>query len=226
MSKRTRDILIAGLVLLVISAVCVALLSVANNLLKYKPTLNAAMAVELNKVCPTTAEGDAQAARKCFDTNAVEQNFLDGFNNKNGRDSTKSAFHLSNGGPLKSKILAVYRVIDGDKKGHFIVQSQSKGRDANIVLLIAYSPELVITKATVYDQKESYWNRLVNHGVADKDGVLKDYENKRAGDEAELAVKTGASISLGAINKAVTLADKLMIELNEKGALSGTEVSA
>lgn len=193
MSKSIVRALKSMTVLLCIAAVCVAILTVCNMFFpKYTPTLDAATAKLVNEICPTGK--DDQTA---FDDGYIvmlqesEYGDLDKFN----KDNKKS----------KAEILAVYGEPKGEHAGAYVIESKSAGRDGDVIILTAYAGGTVVG-ASVKKQGESYWYKLPS-----------DLFGKLVGTSGEVDVngligKTGATLSLGAIDRAFNLSNKFALD--------------
>ena len=130
MTTGTKNILKCIGVLAVISLICVALLSVANVFLIVKPTLDLKTAGMINEMCPTGVDAQTAFDEGYFmiyddDTLYAETHFdLKTFNKENGT--------------AKNKVLAVYRIVKGEKAGCLIVESTGQGYKGTINILTAF----------------------------------------------------------------------------------------
>ena len=191
MKKTTIDTIKSVLVLTIISFVCVGLLAVCNEFLKYTPTLDKEMASWLYQVCPT---GEAS-----------DENALDYFEILNIEDQIKSvnSANKSTGG----KVLAVYRAKSGVNAGRYIVQAQASGRDGDIIMLTAFDSENKISKAVCYSQSESFWFKVnedwFDNLIGKEDEVTSD----------DIQASSGATMSLTAVAKAVTISCAMVNEI-------------
>ncbi|MBD5132223.1 MAG: hypothetical protein HDT28_06545 [Clostridiales bacterium] len=190
MSKSVMNALKATAVLVCITVVCVGVLTLCNMFFpKYVPTLDAATAKLINSICPTGTTDE-----KAFDEDYIvileEGDYgvkLDDFNKTNKL--------------TKAEILAVYREQKGVHQNAFIVESKSTGRDGDVVILTAYLNDIILG-ATVKKQGESYWEKLPDDLFAELKG--KPFEPI---DLNGLVGKTGATLSLSAIERAVNLSN-------------------
>lgn len=208
MNKSIVNALKSVAVLVCVSVVCVAVLAVCNMYFpKYTPTLDRATAERINAICPTGVT-DGEAFDKKYivmlgsDDHGVD---LDKYNKSN-----KSK---------KAEILAVYGEPKGENAFSYIIESSSTGRDGDIVILIAYR-DAVIVGAAVKKQGESYYNKLP--------AELFDFLTGKSGDVdlgAEFG-KTGATLSLNAINRAVNLSNDFAITYNSAIRNSMTDMAS
>ncbi len=191
MKKSVKETLKSVIVLFTIALVCVGLLAVANNFLKYEAKLDKAMAKTLYTVCPTGEASDVNAIEFFELVKADEQ--IGAVNKKHGSATTK--------------VVAVYRATKGANAGKYIIQSQAQGRDAEVVMLTSYDENGRIMKSINYSQAESYWKKVDESSfdkLIGKDGAIKD---------TDIAVSTGATISHRAIAKAITVANAMISEM-------------
>ncbi len=194
MNRSVKSALKATIVLVCISAVCVGLLAVCNKFFpKYVPTLDEGTAGLINSVCPTGTD-DKTAFDDGYIVMLYEEDYgasIDEFNKNNKAQ--------------KAQILCVYGEVKGENTGAYIVESSATGRDSDIMLLTAYRDGAIVG-ATVKKQNESYWAKLA--------GDLFDSVKGEAGDvdlKGELG-KTGATISLSAIERALNLSNDFSAE--------------
>lgn len=201
MSKSLLNALKATAVLVAVAAVCVALLTVCNMFFpKYVPTLDSATAKLINNICPTgQSDGDA---------------FSDGYivllkESELGVDIAK--FNKNNK-TKKAEVLAVYAEPKGDNMLAYIIESKSAGRDGDVVILTAYSyREKTVIGATAKKQGESYWDKL-------PENLFEALKNTPV-DKVDLTDefgKTGATLSLTAIERAVNISNKFAIDYRDK----------
>ena len=183
MTKSTKDTVLSVVVLFAITAVCVVLLALANEFLSYKPVLDDVMARHLYSICPT-GEGE-DSALESFEILDIE---------KDVKQINKTL-----GKTYGGKVIAVYRATAGEKQGFYIVQASSKGRDGDVIMLTAFDNENKIVGVKCYSQMESYWAKIdisKLDNLIGKDGTV---------NPSDIDVDTGATKSLTAISKAVTL---------------------
>lgn len=179
-------------VLVLITAVCVAVLTVCNMFFpKYTPVLDAQTAKLINGICPTGVE-DGKAKSDGYIVLLKDNDY--------GADM--SAFNKSNKAQ-KAEVLAVYGEPKGEMAGAYIIESKSAGRDGDVVVLIAYYGKR-IAGATVKKQGESYWSKL----PPDVFEVLSGMDAFSDVDLQGEFGKTGATLSLSAIERAVNIANK------------------
>lgn len=178
-------------VLVLITAVCVAVLTVCNMFFpKYTPVLDAPTAKLINGICPTGMT-DAQAKDEGYIVLLKDGDY--------GADI--AAFNKSNKSK-KAEVLAVYGEPKGEHAGAYIIESKSAGRDGDVVVLTAYYGKKIVG-ATVKKQGESYWSKL----PSDLFDVLNGADAFSAVDlQGELG-KTGATLSLTAVERAVNIAN-------------------
>ena len=189
MKKTTADTIKSVIVLTVIAFVCVGLLAVCNEFMKYTPTLDGEMAKQLYKVCPT-GESTDENALDYFEILDIEDKI-----NQVNKDNK------STGG----KVLAVYRAKKGTNAGRYVIQAQASGRDGDIIMITSYDANGKIMKTLCYAQNESYWNRLDESKLNDITGLDGSVTQN------ELQAITGATIklTLNGIAKALTVSNAM-----------------
>lgn len=210
MSRQLANALKSMAVLLGITAVCVAVLALCNMFFpKYVPTLDGATAGLINGICPTGAT-DAEAFDDGYIIMLRENEYNVTLADYNKANKTK-----------KAEILAVYGEPKGQNTGAYIIEAKSTGRDGDVVLLIAYVNGKALG-ATVKKQGESYWGKLPD-----------DLFDSVTGTSGEVDLcgtigKTGATISLTAIEKAVNIANAFALEYSTaiRTALSAKSTEA
>lgn len=195
MKAGTKATLISVTVLTGITLVCVALLAISNVLLKYEPKLDSAMAARLYELCPT---GEADA------TNALE--FFELISGNECVDKVNGEFRRKN-----AAIVALYRAVKGANEGRYIVQAKSKGRDGDVVMLTSYNADGSIMHTVCYSQSESYWAAHIAKEGVDGFETLPGMSGQIEADD--IAVSTGATRSLEAVARAVTISNRLAEEL-------------
>lgn len=186
MNKTAINALKAVAVLTVISIVCVGLLAVCNMFFpKYKPTLDDATLSAINAICPTGAtDAEAKEGGLIVMLDEEETGSLDAFNKANKKS--------------KATVLAVYAEPKGDNSGAHVFECSSAGRDGDVVILVAYKDGKVIG-ASVKKQGESYFNKL-------PDGLLDNAVGTDGSvDLYDIVGKTGATLSLNAITRALNI---------------------
>lgn len=198
MSRSVLNALKAVAVLVLIAAVCVGVLSVCNMFFpKYVPVLDSATASSINAICPT-GQSDGDAFNNGYIVMLQESEYgadLDAFNKDN-----KSG---------KAEILAVYGEPKGDNMYSYTIEVKSTGRDGDVVLLVAYVDGTVVG-ATVKKQGESYFYKLPENLFDTIKGTSGAVDmNKEIG-------KTGATLSLTAIDRAVNLSNKFAMDYKDK----------
>lgn len=196
MKKTVKDTLMSVVVLFTIAFVCVALLSIANEYLKYEAKLDEKMAKQLYVVCPTGEETDENAL-EYFEILKL--------------DDEIAAVNKEHGTPT-TKVIAVYRSTKGDNEGSYIVQAQSVGKDNDVIMLTAYTLDGKILHSRCYSQNESFWYQIKDKDFTafeGKDGVLSP---------DLIDVDTGVTITRTAIANAVTLSNKMADTLIGGGA--------
>ncbi len=187
MKKTVKDTLMSVVVLFTIAFVCVALLSIANEYLKYEAKLDEKMAKQLYVVCPT---GEAT------DENALE--FFEILKKDDEIAAVNKEF-----GSATTKVIAVYRAVKGDNEGSYIVQAQSGGKDGDVIMLTSYKSDGKILHSRCYSQNESYWTQI-------KDKNFTAFEGKDGTMSPDwIVVDTGVTITRTAIANAVTLSNKM-----------------
>lgn len=199
MKKTVKDTLMSVVVLFTIAFVCVALLSIANEYLKYEAKLDEKMAKQLYVVCPTGEETDENAL-EYFEILKL--------------DDEIAAVNKEHGTPT-TKVIAVYRSTKGDNEGSYIVQAQAHGNDSDVVMLTAYTGDGKILKTRCYSQTESYWQSKIA-GKFD-DFIALEGKNGEIS-SGDIAVGTGATNSLSAVARAVTISNKMADTLIGGGA--------
>lgn len=194
MSKSVVRALKSMAVLLCIAAVCVTVLTVCNMFFpKYTPTLDASTASLINGICPTGK--DSQTA---FDEGYIVML------QESEHGVTLSEFNKTNKSS-RAEILAVYGEPRGENTGAYVIESKSAGRDGDVIILTAYSDGKILG-ATVKKQGESYWYKLPENifdTLVGKSGEV---------DMNGLVGKTGATLSLSAIDRAVNLSNKFALD--------------
>ena len=191
MKKTTADTIKSVIVLTLISFICVGLLSICNVFLRYVPTLDADMAKQLYKVCPT---GEAT------DENALE--YFEILDNERQIKAVNKA-NKSTGG----EVLAVYKAKKGTNEGRYIVQAQANGRDGAIIMLTAFDENNKIMKTICYSQNESFWTKI-DESWFDK---LIGQDSAITGNDIQAS--SGATLSLNAIAKAITISGVMINEI-------------
>lgn len=198
MSRTVFNALKATAVLVIITAVCVGALALCNMFFpKYVPTLDGATAKLINEICPTGVSDDIALS--------------DGYIELLGDDDygVKLADYNKANKSAKAEILAVYRQSKGDNAGAFIIEAKSSGRDGDVVVLTAYKNENIVG-ATVKKQGESYWNKLPTD-------MFESLVGENVYSEIDLSAKfgkTGATLSLTAVNRAVNISNSFAKEHN------------
>lgn len=194
MTRTIKNALISTAVLAAIAVACVGLLTVCNMFFpKYTPVLDAATAKLINSICET-GKSDSEAYDDGYIVMLSESSYavtLADYNKANKR--------------TKSEILAVYGEPRGLNAGAYIIESKATGRDGDIVLLVAYRDGTVVG-ATVKKQGESYFGKLPD------DFLSKIYDTSGEVDLVGELGKTGATVSLTAINRAVNLSNAFALE--------------
>lgn len=154
----------------------------------YVPKLDRSVAALINSVCPTGVSDDA-----AFDDGYIVMLYGDDYGVElSDFNKTYKA--------QKASVLAVYGEVKGENRGAYIVESSSKGRDSDIVVITAYDDSGVILGAAVKKQNESYWSKLPDNLF---DSVIGKTDNIDLGD---VFGKTNATLSLNAVNRAVNIA--------------------
>ena len=190
MKKTTIDTIKSVLVLTIISFVCVGLLAVCNEFMKYTPTLDGEMATWLYKVCPT---GEA-----------TDENALDYFEilNIDGQIKAVNSANKSTG-----KVLAVFKAKSGPNAGRYIIQAQAKGNDGDVIMLTAFDDQNKIMKTICYSQTESYWSKVDQSWF---DNLIGLGGSVTSGD---IQASSGATKTLTAVAKAVTVSCAMVNEI-------------
>ena len=201
MSKSLLNALKATAVLVAVAAVCVTLLTVCNMFFpKYVPTLDSATAKLINNICPT-GQSDGDDFSDAYIVLLKESELGVDIAKFNKNNKTK-----------KAEVLAVYAEPKGDNMLAYIIESKSAGRDGDVVILTAYSyREKTVIGATVKKQGESYWDKL-------PENLFETLKNTPV-DKVDLTdefVKTGATLSLTAIERAVNISNKFAIDYRDK----------
>lgn len=204
MKKTTADALKSVLVMFVIGFICVALLAVANEYLKYEAVLDDKMAKELYVVCPTGEQTDANAL-EYFETVSA-----DDLIKKVNKDHKKDTVSTAAGKVKMGQVIAVYRAVKGENAGAYIVQAQADCSYGTVIMLTSYDGNGKIIKTKCYSQTQSYWDAKIAgkhdgfENLSGKDGVIN-------GDD--VAVSTGATYSVGTVAAAVTISNFMAAEL-------------
>ncbi len=205
MSKSAKDTLLSVIVLVAITVVCVAILSVANEFLKYEVTLDVNTAKQLYSVCPTGQATDADAI-EYFELCSIDDT-IESVNKKYG--------------DVNTKILAVYRATKGTNKGKYIIQAQAKGYVGPVVMLTAYNNDGTIMKTKCIEQSESFWSKLEDGNLTGFDGAV---GKEGTVNHTDIAVGSGATFSVKAVATALTISNRMAVTVLSDGADDGTEV--
>lgn len=194
MNKSVSRALKSALVLVCIAAVCVAILTVCHMFFPaYEPTLDARTASLINTICPT-GKDDQTAFDEGYIVMLKESDYgvaLADFNKANKRS--------------KAEVLAVYGQPKGEHAGAYVIESKSAGRDGDVYILTAYV-DGEIAGATVKKQGESYWHKLPEDVFDKVKGMSGEV------DLTGLVGKTGATLSLTAIDNALNLSNKFALD--------------
>ena len=187
------------LVLGIITVVCVALLALANKFLAVEITLDKATARIINQMAPTGVDDDTAYSEGYVKLVDLSKG---GYNYKSVNDYNKKGSN--------KKVRALYTSQNAESgKLSYIVEAEAKGRDAAIVMLVAYDEDLKIAKVHVKSQAESYWDR-----IEAKKGLLDEFIGLSGTIESDrIATKTGATSSLGGIVGAVNTANGFIASL-------------
>lgn len=188
MKKTAKDTLMSVVVLFAITFLCVGLLAVANEFLKYEAKLDDKMAKSLYTVCPTGETDDANAL-EYFEILKI--------------DDKISEINKAHGSPT-TKIIAAYRAVKGENEGCYIIQASSTGNDGDVVMLTAYNKDGTVMKTACYSQTESYWSSKIA-GKYDGFETLQGKKGEIA--STDIATGSGATNSLSAVARAVTLSN-------------------
>ena len=180
-------------VLVLITAVCVAVLTVCNMFFpKYTPVLDAQTAKLINGDMPDGSRGRQSEVRRVYRP-------VKGRRLRRGYVRVQQVQQSAKSGSACRLRRAKRRMA-----GAYIIESQSAGRDGDVVVLIAYYGKR-IAGATVKKQGESYWSKL-------PPDVFEVLSGKDAFSDVDLQGefgKTGATLSLSAIERAVNIANKI-----------------
>ena len=189
------------LVLGVIAVVCVLLLAVANKFLQVEIKLDRATSDMINSIAPTGAS-DAEA----YDKGYIKM-----------VDLSKGGYAISNIDDFNKKgsnrkVRALYTSAATDGKITYVVESEDKGNDAAIVMLVAYGDDGKISAVKVKSQMESYWDKLdekkISKAFIGLSGTIRD---------AQIATDTGATHSVHGIVGAVNIANSFIEQLGVTG---------
>lgn len=202
MSSTTKNTLKCILVLAVIAVVCVTLLAVANRFLSVEVVLDRATSDMINSIAPTGVDN-----KKAFEDGYISM-----------VDLSKGAFELKslddfNVKGSNKKIRALYKSVDTKGNIVYVVESEAKGRDAAIVMLVAYDSNDKISGIKVKSQAESYWAKI----EAQKD--LFDNFIGLSGSAihpSQIAESTGATKTLTGITDAVNISYEFLIKLGKR----------
>ncbi len=197
MNKSILNALKSVAVLTLIAVVCVGLLAVCNMFFpKYVPTLDRATAAQINNICET-GKSDDEAFDGGYIVMLQESDF----------DCDIAAFNKAHKSS-KATVLAVYGEPKGLNACAYVVETSSTGRDGDIITLTAYVDGAIVG-AMVKKQGESYFNKLPDNLF---DGVIGNI-----GDDVGLLDeigKTGATITLTAIERALNLSGAFAVDYN------------
>lgn len=197
MNRSIISALKAVVVLVAITVVSVGILAVCNMFFpKYVPKLDADTAKKINSIAKA-CDSDEQAFNEGYIVLLQEDEY----------GVSLSAFNKDNKS-RKAEILAVYGEPKGLNAGAFIVESTADGRDSSIVILSAYKDGALIG-ATVKKQNESYFDKLPDDIFGTVLGSSGSVDLN-----ADLG-KTGATVSLTAINRALNLSNAFALSYGE-----------
>lgn len=205
-NKVLNNTLKCVLVLGVIAIVCVALLAVANKFMQVEIVLDRATSDMINSIAPTGVENGV----------AFDEGYIEMVDLGKGGYSVKSIDDFNGKGSNK-KVRAVYASKTESGDITLVVESEGKGNDAAIVLLIAYDSENKISGIAVKSQAESYWDR-----ISDINKVYDVFVGTSASDTLgrdQVAAQSGATVknTLGGFTDAVNKANEFVL------ALGGTQ---
>ena len=120
MKTSTKNTIKSVSVLLVIALVCVALLSLANVLLKTEITLDYATVQKLNELCPTGVD-DQTALDEDYFVLVSDDELKNGANDYKVKDYKNNA---------NNKLVAVYLAVKGESAGAYILETTGSGQYA------------------------------------------------------------------------------------------------
>ena len=194
MKKTAKDTLMSVVVLFAIAFVCVGLLAVANEYLKYEAKLDEAMAKQLYVVCPTGQPDDSDAI-----------NYFEILSADDTIEKVNSEF-----GTPTTYVLAAFRATKGDNAGCYIVQARAECSYGEVVMLTSYDKSGKIMKTICYSQNQSFWDSKIA-------GKYDGFENLVGKDGditgSDIATGTGATFSIQTVADSVTISNKMAAEL-------------
>ncbi len=198
MTRSLLNALKSVAVLVCITVVCVGLLTVCNMFFpKYVPTLDAETAQKINSIAKA-----CDSDEKAFSEGYIVMLYEDEYG------VTLSSFNKENNAK-KAEVLAVYGEPKGLLAGAFVVESVAQGRDSEIIILTAYKDGVIIG-ATVKKQNESYFAKLPDDLFGTVIG-----KNGEVDLNADFG-KTGATVSLSAINRALNISNTFAANYGDK----------
>lgn len=211
MKKTTKDMIKAVVVLFTITLVCVGLLAVANEFLKYEPTLDAATAAKLNAVAPSGVDDETaynDGYFKLFTDDELDKVW------------TRTDFNKGK----QSTISAVYLAVKGDGAGKIIIESVAKGYSNDITMLTAFDSDGSVSGVMAKSQTEdAFSGQIFNDTLFDSFRAYiigKNSPITSGGIEAATGATTKKSINglVNAVNVAIEAANELVqLELPVSG---------
>ncbi len=211
MKKTTKDMIKAVVVLFAITLVCVGLLAVANEFLKYEPTLDAETAAKLNAVMPSGVDDEA----------AYNDGYFKLFTDDE-LDKVWSRVNFNKG--RQSTVSAVYVALKGDGAGRIIIESVAKGYSNDITMLTAFNFDGSVSGVIAKSQTEdAFAGQIFNDKLFEsfRDYVIgKNSSITAGGIEAATGATTKKSINglVNAVNTAIEAAEELVsVELPVSG---------
>ncbi|MCH5158411.1 MAG: hypothetical protein J1F33_04335 [Clostridiales bacterium] len=198
MNRSVLNALKAVAVLVAITVVSVGILAVCNMFFpKYVPKLDMDTAKKINSIAKA-CDSDETAFKEGYIVLLNEDEY-----------GVSIVDYNKNHKSRRAEILAVYGEPKGFNTGAFIVESAAGGRDSTVVILCAYKDGALIG-ATVKKQNESYFEKLPDDLFGSVLGSVGDVDL-----EANLG-KTYATISLGAVNRALNMSNAFASAHGEK----------
>lgn len=193
-NSTVKNTLRCVLVLGVIAIVCVTLLSIANRFLQVEVTLDKATASLINQIAPTGKSDDE----------ALSGGYVQMVDLQAGGYSISSIdAYNAQYGTNNQKVRALYTSKNASGTVTYVVESEGKGNDSAIVLLIAYDADKKVSALTVKAQGESYWDKL---NLAE---VFKTFVGT-SGKITNVVAGTGATNSVRGMADAVSIANDFM----------------
>lgn len=204
-TKTAKDTIIAVIVLLVITLVCIVLLSVANEYLKYVPKLDEKTATKINTLTPSGVDDETAFNDGYFKLYSEAELLEKGFDlNKFNKEKATAS----------NKVLAIYRAEKGDNEGAFIVESTAKGYyDMTLLTAFEKTGEIIGVVAKQCTEDE-FTGQVFNQDRFEK-FLSQVVGQKSVPSDSEVIATTGATTkrSVKGLVNAVSVATRVMEQL-------------